>query len=131
MKTQTRKQLFYKNPFNHPSICFRKSEVLKVGGYDDINLYEDWFLWFKMSKLPNIVFHNFDKILLQYRIRSLDERRGWQVIKYETNFFKTLYKKKYINFFTLVINLFVRSLFRLMPKYIYIKTKLFFDNKTL
>jgi hypothetical protein len=125
------KQLSYKNPFIHPTVCFRKTQILNAGGYDNISLYEDWFLWFKLSKLNNIIFHNLDNVLLQYRIRSFSERKGLQIIKFELNFLLTLYKKNYINLFTLVINLFLKTIIRIMPTKIYIMIKIFFENKSI
>ena len=38
-----------RNPFNHPSIMFRKDAVDKAGGYnEDYHLFEDYYLWIRM-----------------------------------------------------------------------------------
>ncbi len=38
-----------RNPFNHPSVMFRKSAVLAAGGYSSkFNLFEDYDLWVRM-----------------------------------------------------------------------------------
>lgn len=38
-----------RNPFNHPSVMFRRSAVLEVGGYNsDYPYFEDYDLWIRM-----------------------------------------------------------------------------------
>ena len=35
-------------PVNHPVVMFRKSAVLKAGGYKHFPLFEDYYLWVRM-----------------------------------------------------------------------------------
>ena len=37
-----------RNPFNHPTVMFRKSSVLKAGNYRDCLGFEDYYLWARM-----------------------------------------------------------------------------------
>lgn len=37
-----------RNPFNHPSVMFRKTMVLQAGGYRDLFRLEDYDLWIRM-----------------------------------------------------------------------------------
>jgi glycosyltransferase involved in cell wall biosynthesis len=37
-----------RNPFNHMTVLFKKSSVLKVGGYVDMPGYEDYYLWMRL-----------------------------------------------------------------------------------
>lgn len=40
-----------RNPFNHPSVMFRKSDVIEAGGYSErFHLFEDYYLWVRMLK---------------------------------------------------------------------------------
>lgn len=39
-----------RNPFSHPSVMFRKSTVLKAGGYENFPLCEDYQLWVKIFR---------------------------------------------------------------------------------
>lgn len=52
------KQIKYRNPMNHPSVMFKKAEVLKAGGYKHCPFNEDYYLWIRMVqqgfKLRNI-----------------------------------------------------------------------------
>lgn len=37
-----------RNPFNHPSVMFRKSAVLAAGNYQDVRYMQDYYLWTHM-----------------------------------------------------------------------------------
>ena len=37
-----------RNPFNHPCVMFKKSAVENAGGYQDMHLLEDYYLWVRM-----------------------------------------------------------------------------------
>lgn len=39
-----------RNPFNHPTIMFRKSAVKEAGNYEDCKGFEDYYLWARMLK---------------------------------------------------------------------------------
>lgn len=40
-----------RNPFNHPGVMFKKSEVKKAGGYsEEYPLFEDYYLWVRMLR---------------------------------------------------------------------------------
>jgi glycosyltransferase involved in cell wall biosynthesis len=123
-----RKILLFKNPFNHPSVVFRKKYVNQVGGYSNLYLYEDWYLWFKMSKLKNCFFRNIDEPLLGYRIRSFDERKGLRIIKAEFKFYKQLYLDNYINLITFIFLFIIKSLVRILPSSSYLFFKHKFDT---
>ena len=59
-KTQKEIEKFAKrrNPFNHPSVMFKKSTILKAGNYQTLLYVEDYFLWVRVllqkSKVANI-----------------------------------------------------------------------------
>jgi len=66
---------YVKNPkhwiISHPSVCFRKSAVLKVGNYDPsiTQMYEDFDLWLRMLKKYKKIY-NIGEILLKYRMHE-------------------------------------------------------------
>ena len=37
-----------RNPFNHPSVMFRKSAVMAAGNYQDVRYMQDYYLWTHM-----------------------------------------------------------------------------------
>jgi glycosyltransferase involved in cell wall biosynthesis len=125
---EIRKVIIFKNPFNHPSVVFRKHYVQKVGGYSDLYLYEDWFLWFKLAQLPDVEFENLPQKLLKYRIRTFNDRHGFKIIKAEYKFYSRLLKAGYINKFQFLINICLKSVVRVLPIFLYNFFKYIFDK---
>jgi glycosyltransferase involved in cell wall biosynthesis len=126
-----RRLLLLKNPFNHPTVVFRRDKILAVGGYSDLDLYEDWFLWIKLSKLNGVLFSNVDRNLLSYRIRSFEERRGMRLIKIEYLFYRRLFLDGDISLIYFVGMLLIRSVVRLFPKESYKFFKHLFDKLSM
>jgi hypothetical protein len=63
------KYLEFSNCFAHPAVMFRKSNVLKVGGYrNDFPLAEDYELWVRLSKLW--LLGNIPNTVIKYRIHN-------------------------------------------------------------
>jgi len=66
----------FHNPFNHPSVVYRKSAVLAAGGYQDMPLMEDYWLFARMI-VGGAQVANVEQPLVRYRTGSgLYERRG-------------------------------------------------------
>jgi glycosyltransferase involved in cell wall biosynthesis len=62
-----RKHLRYQNCIGHPSIMYRKKNVVEVGGYRKaLTGVEDYDLWLRLSKSFEI--QNLDQALTRYRI---------------------------------------------------------------
>lgn len=123
-----RKIINFKNPFNHPSVVYKKSIILSVGGYSDVYLYEDWYLWFKLCKLKNVEFENMTDKLLKYRIRTFSDRTGFKVIKAEFNFYFLLYKNNFIKWDILLLNILIKFFVRILPIQFYNIFKHRFDK---
>ena len=87
------RSVHYRNPFNHPAVAFRISSALRVGGYEDVRFFEDWYLWAKMIKAGARV-TNLNNPLVRFRggKTALSRRHGWAYAKYELSFFLLLYK---------------------------------------
>lgn len=65
-----------RNPLNHPAVMFRKTEVLKAGGYRHFYLFEDWYLWARMF-VNGAQFANIPESLLFFRTsKEMFKRRG-------------------------------------------------------
>ncbi len=117
-----------RNPLNHPSVMFRKESVIKVGGYLEFPLYEDYYLWVRML-VKGMVFYNIQESLVFFRTSdSMYERRGG--IKYLINDMKLQYKFFSLGFLSLiemVRNIILRSPARIIPN----KLRLLFYRKFL
>lgn len=64
------------SPFHHPTMVLRRSAVLAAGGYRDLPLLEDYWLWERML-LAGARMRNLPDVLVDYRVdSSLFARRG-------------------------------------------------------
>ncbi len=65
-----------RNPFNHPTVMFRKSSVEAAGNYEDCKYFEDYYLWARMLKL-GMTGYNIPMTLVHMRSSAgMYERRG-------------------------------------------------------
>jgi len=86
-----------RNPFNHPTVMFRKKEILDLGGYPEVRYSQDYLLWLKciingknMANIPEpLVFMRHDS--------SLIERRGLKMIKYDNSPYLFQYREGMIS----------------------------------
>lgn len=117
-----------RNPLNHPSVMFKKISVLKVGGYLEFPLYEDYYLWVRMM-VYGMIFYNIQESLVFFRTSDIMyERRGG--IRYLVNDIKLQYKFFSLGFLSLiemVRNIILRSPARIIPN----KLRLLFYRKFL
>ena len=84
-------------PFLHPTIGFKKSAVLQVGGYKSLLFFEDYYLFLRMLK-QGISSYNIQENLLYFRgnKESFKRRGGYNYIKYEMKAFMVFYKEELI-----------------------------------
>ena len=119
-----------RNQLNHPSIMYRKKDILEVGSYKDIKLFEDYELWLRCIK-KEVGIYNINKALVAMRRSSyLSNRIGLKYAIYELTFlFATIkqntIKKIYIPFFIL------RIIVRLFPKNFSFLIRLFDQSRLI
>lgn len=65
-----------RNPFNHPTVMYRKSAILKVGGYPDRMLHEDYALWANLILSGARVCNLSQTLCLMQVDNGLYDRRG-------------------------------------------------------
>lgn len=87
-----------RDPFNHPTVMFKKSSVLRAGNYLDLHFNEDYYLWARMY-LDGAKFANLDEVVLNMRIsKDLYARRGgYSYYKNQKRLFKFLRNNKIIS----------------------------------
>ena len=68
------------SPFHHPTMVLRRSTVLAVGGYRDLPLLEDYWLWERMM-LGGARMANLPDVLVDYRVDEhlFARRGGWRL----------------------------------------------------
>lgn len=71
-------------PFNHVSVMFRKSDVLRSGNYQNWFCNEDYYLWIRMAE-AGCRFANLPDVLVNVRVgKEMYRRRGgWKYFKSE------------------------------------------------
>ena len=88
-----------RNPFNHPSVMFKKNIVKEVGSYSEkYHLFEDYYLWIRILKNNSYV-KNISKELVKMRTSpDLYARRGGVAYaKDMMRFHKWMLREKWID----------------------------------
>ena len=114
-----RAELDFRNSINHPSVVFKKSSILKLGGYDNLLFFEDYHLWLKARK-NNYQFLNCSIPLVIMRRESHSKRRkGLSYAIKELKFFKISFEQNLLNIYSIICIPF-RLISRFLPSKIYI-----------
>ena len=96
-------------PMNHVSVMYRKSAVMKAGGYLDWYCNEDYYLWIRMM-MSGAKFANVPDTLVNVRCgRDMSSRRGGIIyFKSEKALQKYMLKNSIISFPQYLYNVFIR-----------------------
>ena len=88
-----------RNPFRHPSIMFKKSEILKAGNYRAYYLFEDYDMWLRMLR-ADCKCYNLQDFLTYMRINDdfYKRRGGIKYLKSIYKFKKEQFSIGYINY---------------------------------
>ena len=115
--TEIKQYLKTRSPFNHPTVMFKKEDILKVGNYQKFYQMEDYYLWARLVK-ANYQMKNISEILLNFRTdKNMFARRGsYKYFKSNKEVSKQMLKMKIINYPYYMFNIFVRFITQvLMP----------------
>ena len=108
-----------RNPFNHPSVMFKKSTVIKCGGYLDFYRHEDYYLWYRMIK-NQCHFYNIQEPLLFMRISNdfYKRRGGYKTFCYRKKLNSIMKKDGFISFFNYIFVIFVNFCNFISPPFV-------------
>lgn len=106
-------------PINHPVVMFKKSTVVKAGGYQHFPLFEDYYLWMRMLK-NGAKFYNIQESLLYFRTSPdmFKRRGGWKYAMDELNFQKAMLDMGMISRKRFIMNVLARFPVRVAPNQI-------------
>ncbi|MBQ1444057.1 MAG: glycosyltransferase [Renibacterium sp.] len=106
----------FRSPFHHPSVVYRKSRVLAVGGYGDLLKIEDFWLWLRMLR-SGAKAANVPEALVRYRVSEGAYRRrgGLGLLAAEFRLQGRLRRAGYISSAQWLRNVAVRCGYRLVP----------------
>lgn len=107
----------YRNPLNHPTVMFRKADVLNSGSYLDMPLFEDWYLWVRMIQ-KGYKLYNLEVPLLHFRVGNdmVGRRYGFSYMKKELHFLLNLKAIGFLSPAAFLIGATAKLPLRLLPK---------------
>jgi len=105
-----------RNPFNHPTVVYKKSAVRSVGMYEDYRYFEDYNLWVAMI-MAGCRGYNVEEPVLYMRAGSgmYKRRGGIKYVSYIFKFKKHLREIKFISFGEYLIGCLGHAAVSLMP----------------
>lgn len=106
----------FHDPFHHPTVMYRKTAVEAAGGYQDIGLMEDYWLFARMIHAGARV-NNIPDALLMYRVGAgaYARRGGAAQFSAEVRLQCALRRIRFTSRLQFVRNLTVRGLYRYVP----------------
>ena len=107
-----------RNPFNHPTVIFRKEAVVEVGGYIEMPFFEDYYLWLRLLKHFGAESTlNINENLVS--MRTVDDlylrRGGVSYVKKSYKFRKTIMKQRLVTYTLGFLALISTSLVSVLP----------------
>ncbi len=111
-----KKMITFRNPFNHPSICFKLDSIIKLdGGYRHFPFYEDYDLWIRAIH-SGLKCANLDENLVAMKSNQMISRRiGLNMVFNEIRLFKTFWKYSFKDFILFLPSFLLRNSIRFLP----------------
>lgn len=114
---EIKKFIRHRSPFNHPTVMFKKSEVIRCGGYGPLQRKQDFDLFSRMMNM-GCQGYNIQESLLLFRASddNLKRRKSKEYYRSTIYVAKLNYKRGYISFFDLAYVVIGQQLVRILPK---------------
>ena len=105
-----------RNPFNHPTVMFKKSQVIRCGGYGDLRRRQDYDLFCRMLNMGCYAL-NIDKSLLLFRVGEdyLKRRKSKETYRGTIAAAKLNYQRGYCSFIDYLYVKIGQSIIRFSP----------------
>lgn len=109
-----------KNPFNHPTVMYKKEAVMRCGGYSHSRRAEDLELFTKMVNM-GCIGYNIPESLLLYRtnVDNFKRRKTWVSCKKYIDVVYKNYKSGYCRFVDLMYIVLAQICAFVMPAWLY------------
>lgn len=106
----------FHDPFNHPTVMYRRAAVNRAGGYEDIGLMEDYWLFARMIHTGARV-DNLPDALVMYRVGAgaYSRRGGQKQFLAEVSLQRSLRSTGFTTRLQFLRNVVVRGLYRFVP----------------
>ena len=114
---EIRRVIRFRDPFNHPTVVYRRSAVQAAGGYTDMALMEDYLLFTRMVA-AGAVPANLADPLVHYRVGAgaYARRGGWPLLRSEIALQRRLRGLGLTSRTQFARNVAVRGGYRLVPE---------------
>lgn len=118
-------------PINHPTVMYKKSSFNEIGGYSENVFPEDYYLWLQMFQ-QDFKFYNIQEPLVYMRVDQgmINRRSGLGYLKKELKFLKTARRERLLSPGFYMVNVGVRTGFRLLPVRLLERSYVRFFRKT-
>ncbi len=112
-----REYAYLRNPMNHPTVVFRKRLVMRLGGYQEFDGFEDYDLWVRMIQSGHTI-TNIEEVCVKMRVGKefYKRRRGLNYIVKEYRFALNIYREGFLTEWSFGKFLMLRLIFRLIPR---------------
>ena len=106
----------YRNPLNHPTVMFRRKDILQVGNYLPMLWFEDYYLWARLLQ-RGFKLNNVNEVLVQERADKdyFSRRGGIRYFLREVALARNLKKIGFHNMMQSIAFVGSRLLFRIVP----------------
>lgn len=106
----------WRSPMNHPSVMFRKKDILTVGNYPEVRNCQDWYLWTNLLMNGYKLF-NVQEVLVYMREddTTFKRRSGLRYFRIQKQLYKKMRKAKFISAPQYVVAVSVRFCSALAP----------------
>lgn len=113
---EIRRVVTLRDPFNHPTVIYRRSAVEAVGGYEHLDLLEDYLLFARMVA-SGVRCANHPDPLVLYRVGAgaYDRRGGTRLLRSELRLQRLLRREGVVTPVQWARNVAVRAGYRLVP----------------
>lgn len=93
----------YRNPFNHPTVMFRRDVILQVGNYSPLKECEDYELWYRVLK-NGYEGYNLQHPVLHYRAGTdmLKRRKNKRFFRQSVELVLEMKRDRYINWLEMI-----------------------------
>lgn len=105
-----------RDPFNHPTVMFRRSEVVRCGGYGTLKRRQDFDLFSRMINMGCYA-ENIPESLLRFRsnLDNYKRRKSWSSCSSYIKVVKMNYQRRYCSLFDLLYVVIAQVAMYLMP----------------
>jgi len=113
---EIRRMARFRDPFNHPTVVFRRTAVEAAGGYQHLAKMEDYWLFARMLRAGARV-TNLPEPLVLYRVGAgaYNRRGGLDMLRSEIELQNAFLATGFVDRATWARNIVVRGLYRLVP----------------